>query len=103
MRIAATALVGSLLVGSCSSSGHGRSPTGFLIPGGLRATGFTLQREGHTVKIIRTSESLIFVAAAPGTYELLITCGPHSDLEPSIPVVVLSGEPKTAGVPACPP
>ena len=40
-------------------------PTRFFIPGGLRATGYTPQRHGETLKAIAPSESPIFVAVDP--------------------------------------
>ena len=103
MRITATALVGVLLAVSCSSTTHAREPSGFFVPGGLGAGGWTLQRNGQTWKAFALLPTAVFVAADPGSYELLVTCTGHEDPNFYIPVVVLPGKPKTVTVAPCPP
>ena len=102
MRITAAALVGVMLAASCSSASPAREPSGFFVPGGLGAGGWTLLRNGQTWKAFALSETAVFVVADPGTYELLVSCNGYADPQSSIPVVVLPGKPKTVAVPPCP-
>jgi hypothetical protein len=48
------------------------------------------------------SETPVFVAADPGTYEVFVICR-GADLPPHLPVVVLHGKPQTVAVPGCAP
>ena len=74
VRTAAPALAGLVLLASCSSTRRGTSRQASRLPGGLGAGKWLLQRNGQTLKGSTLSETPVFVAADPGTYEVFIIC-----------------------------